>query len=131
MNAAAYEVRQGLKRYHLGTTPLLLPFDEDILEKFGWGPPDDAGLDRLSDTTDALRLSLEYSRYWTIDLQTEAQNVFLGELFGTQVEPRINAPEHAPFVITLEKHEALVEQILKETAWGKDISPRLVRPPLG
>jgi hypothetical protein len=30
MNAAAFELEEARKRYHLSTTPFLLPFDEDL-----------------------------------------------------------------------------------------------------
>ena len=128
MNAATYEVNQALKEYQRGTMPLL-PFDEVILEKMGWGPPDDAGLRQLAEVTDILRFSLDYARYWVTDLQTEAQNLLMGEIFGTKMKPRPNAPGHTPRVITLEKCDELVAYILAETSFGKHLTPQLIEPP--
>jgi hypothetical protein len=129
MNAATYEVSEALNKYQMGTMPLL-PFDEAILEKMGWAPPDDAGLKQLGEVTDVLRFSLDYARYWATDLQTEAQNLLMGELFGTIIKPRPSVPEHTPIVITLEKCDELVAYILKETAFGRHLTPQLVEPSL-
>jgi hypothetical protein len=129
MNAATYEINEALKEYQVGTVPLL-PADEGILKNMGWEAPNEAGLKRLGEVTDVLRFSLDYARYWTTDLQTECQNLFIGELFGTKISPRPRAPEHTPMVITLEKSDELVEYILKETAFGKHLTPQLVEFPL-
>ncbi len=128
MNAAIYGVNEALKKYQLSTASVL-PADERILEKMGWEPPDRAGMKRLEEITNVLRFSLDYARYWSTDLQTECQNLFIGELFGTKIQPRPSAPEHTPVVITLEKSDELVEYILKETAFGKHLTPQLVEFP--
>jgi hypothetical protein len=125
MNAAIYEVNEALKSYQRETAGVL-PADENILKKMGWEPPDDAGWRHLGEATNVLRFSLAYARYWTTDLQTECQNLFIGELFGTKIVPRPSAPEHTPVVITLERSEELVKYILEETAFGKHLSPQLV-----
>lgn len=126
MSAALHEVRESMKTYNRRTLGVL-PLDDASHENVGWKPPSEKTLEELSDTTDILRVGIDYVRYWVLDLQSAMQTALLGELFNTRVKPRMEQPDHPARVLTLEDEEELVRYLLEETSWGKSIAPYIVK----
>ena len=51
------------------------------------------------------------------DLQTEAQNLLVGDLFGNKAPPR-KPPDPRKLVISLARHDEIRDFLHNETPWG-------------
>ena len=109
------------KASHSDLIPLLvriLPQDNPATgQPYPWQPPSEQDLNALQPKVERVCELLTDRSAYLQDLQTEAQNLLVGDLFGNKAPPR-KPPDPRRLVISLARHEEIRHFLNNETLWG-------------
>ena len=84
-----------------------------------WVAPSDKDYERLERVSMDLLRTLDTFGGYLSDLETEAQNILLGELFKRQLPPR-TALHPEDIVVRLDQHRELAAHFERNSPWGVD-----------
>ncbi len=118
LNAAMHDAREAYMAYHrfaVRAMPMEIPDEQSQGRLFPWRLPN---VREANDLTHTLSEALGTCGAYLGDMQTEMQNLLIGELFGHRiaarepVDPRLVA-------VRLDRYDELKRHFETETAWGR------------